>query len=294
MKRQILLLALLLSVTVNAFAEEAEIGGLWYELVLKAKEAKVIQNKYGIKYTGDIVIPETVEYEGVSYSVTGIGRSAFYNCNNLKSITIPNCIKSIGNAAFYECSGLTSVYITDIDAWCKITFSDCDSNPLYNAHHLFLNEKEITDLVIPNSVKSIGDYAFYYCIGLKSVIIQGGVTSIGNYAFSWCGGMTSVIIQNGVASIGHDAFYACSGLTSISIPNSIVTIGRYAFSGCINLISANIPGNVTSIGNNTFYECRSLTTVTIQDGVKSIGLDAFHGCAKLTSVTVPNSVTWRK
>ena len=111
MKKQLLLLTLLLSTAINAFAVQVEIGGLWYEVITNAKEAKVIQYKNGNYYSGDIVIPESVEYNGVTCSVTSIGVSAFYWCSGLTSVTIPNSVTSIESCAFYGCSALTSVTI---------------------------------------------------------------------------------------------------------------------------------------------------------------------------------------
>ena len=116
-------------------------------------------------------------------SVTSIGGDAFQNCSKLTSVTIPNSVTSIGSGAFEGCSDLTMVCITDIAAWCKISFYDASSNPLCYAKHLFVNGFEITDLVIPNSVTSIGYGAFYNCSGLTSVTIPNNVTSIGSKAF---------------------------------------------------------------------------------------------------------------
>ena len=130
----------------------------------------------------------------IGNSVTSIGDEAFYGCTGLTSVTIGNSVTSIGNRAFYDCTGLTSVNITDIAAWCNITFSDYDSNsnPLYYAKHLYVNNVEVTNLTIPNSVTSIGERAFYGCSSLTSVTIPNSVTSIGVYAFYYCDGLTSV------------------------------------------------------------------------------------------------------
>ena len=151
----------------------------------------------------------------IGNSVTSIGSFAFEDCTGLTSLTIGNSVTSIGNKAFYDCTGLTSVHISDLAAWCNISFGNRMTNPLYNAHHLYLNDNEITDLVIPNSVTSIGGYAFSDCTGLTSVTIGNSVTSIGNKAFYDCTGLTSVNIPNSVTSIGESAFYNCSSLKDL-------------------------------------------------------------------------------
>jgi len=126
-------------------------------------------------------------------SVTSIGVWAFRGCTGLTSITIPDSVTSIDYEAFYNCTGLTGVYITDLDAWCKISFDNSSANPLYHAKNLYLNNEMVTDLVIPDSMTSIGDYAFYNCTGLTSVTIPASVTSIGSYAFRNCTSLTKVI-----------------------------------------------------------------------------------------------------
>ena len=119
------------------------------------------------------------------------------------------------DCAFENCSGLTGVYITDIEKWCKISIVNDVSNPLFYAHNLYLNNKLVTNLVIPESVTSIGAYTFTGCSGFTSVTIPDSVTSIGDYAFAYCSGLTNITIPDGVKSIGYRAFYNCSGLTKI-------------------------------------------------------------------------------
>ena len=194
-------------------------------------------------------------------SVTSIGQGTFYRCSGLTSITIPNSVTSIGSSAFEDCSGLTVVNITDLASWCNISFKDtysAYSNPLFYAHHLYLNGEEVKDLVIPNSVTSIGNRVFSGCSGLTSITIPNSVTSIGQYAFSGCSGLTSITIPNSVTSIGYFAFQDCSGLTSITIPNSVTSIRQDAFARCSGLTSVTIPNSVTSIGSSAFYECRNI------------------------------------
>ncbi len=290
-KLYILTLLLLLLLPFIANAQEVEIDGINYTLIPKGKVAEVIAKSSG-KYEGDITIPSTVTYEETVYNVTGIGDEAFQYCSNLTSITIPNCVTSIGNNAFRYCStSFTKVIISDLASWCNISFSNMDSNPLIYAHHLFLNDSEIKDIIIPNSVMSIGNFAFSYCSNLTSITIPNSVASIGQSAFVGCSGLTSITIPNSVTSIGSSAFSYCSSLTTITIPNSVTSIDNYAFSGCSSLTSITIPNNVTSIGYYAFSDCSSLTSIEIPNSVASIGGSAFERCSGLTSITIPNNVT---
>ena len=263
MKKQLLIFAMILLPLV-ASAETVEINGIHYNLVTKAKQAKVTSKPSG-NYTGSVVIPEKVTYESVEYSVTSIGNNAFYGCSGLTSVTIPNSVTSIGDYAFRYCPGLTSI-------------------------------------TIGSGVTSIGSSAFSGCSGLTSITIGSGVTSIGSSAFSGCSGLTSITIPNSVTSIGSYAFSYCSGLTSITIPNSVTSIGAGAFEetqwyndqndGLIYVgkvaykYKGNMPDNTeisiregtVEICGSCFSSCSSLTSVTIPNSVTSIGNNAFSGC----------------
>ena len=268
------------------------------------------------KYLTEIVIPAT--YKGKA--VTVIQESAFANFPNLTSITIPDSVTSIGNNAFFECNNLNAVFITDIAKWCGISFGTYRSNPLIYANNLYLNGTLVTDLVIPDSVTSIGSCAFYYCTGLTNITISDGVTSIGDSAFYYCTGLTSITISDSVTSIGDMAFSGCSGLVGIVVADgnptyqaagnclietesktliagcknsviptdgSVTSIGERAFWGCIGLTNITIPSSVTSIGSETFYDCTGLTSITIPNSVTNIGISAFSGCESLASITLP-------
>ena len=196
-------------------------------------------------------------------------------------ITFEGDVTKIGYYAFYGyqtgCNKLTSVTIPDsVTTIGEYAFSDCNS---------------LTSVTIGNSVTTIGEYAFFRCKSLTSVTIPDSVTTIGDYAFWSCGSLTSVTIGNSVTTIGEEAFCDCDSLTSVTIPNSVTTIGNWAFSGCTSLTSVTIPDSVTTIGECAFNFCRSLTSVTIPDSVTTIGNRAFSYCDSLTSVTIPDSVT---
>ena len=324
------------------------------------------------KPSGSLVIPETITINGITYSVTAIGASAFEGCSKLTAVTIPNSVITIGNyafygcwclesvnipnsvtsigrAAFYNCSSMTSVTIgksltsIDSDAFreCKgLTEINVDSdNTQYTSQDGVLFNKDKTTIIrypaqkngttynIPNSVITIDYEAFCYCNRLTSVTIPNSVTTIASFAFYGSIGLTAVTIPNSVTSIDFSAFSYCNGLTEINvesgntqyssqdgvlfnndkttivrypsaktgttytIPESVTSIGGYAFFDCNGLTSVTIPNSVTTIGNDAFVYCDGLTSVNIPDSVKIIGYSAFCDCTGLTSVTIPSSVT---
>ena len=215
--------------------------------------------------------------------VTSIGEGAFSGCSAMTSITIPSSVTSIGVDAFGSiasgyCTALTRVNITNLSAWCNISFGNNLSNPLCFAHHLYLNGAEVKNVIIPSNKTDIGNYTFAGCSGLTSITIPSSITSIGQEALSGCSGLTSIEIPNSVTSIGSGAFLDCSGLTSIEIPNSVTSIGSGAFLDCSGLTSVTIPNSVTSIEYGTFRACSSLTSIEISKSLTSIGSRAFEGC----------------
>ena len=284
-----------------ANAESVEINGIYYNLSTETNTAEVTYapDDADYYYSGDIVIPETVNYEGISYSVTSIGFHAFSICSNLTSITIGSSVTSIGSSAFSGCSGLTSIIIpTSVTSIGSSAFRGCSG---------------LTSIIIPNSVTYIGDDAFYWCSGLTSITIPESVTSIGDRAFegtAWYesqpdglvyagkvayqykGTMpdnTSITLKEGTLGIAGGAFRGCSSLTSIEIPNSVTSIGFSAFRECIGLTSITIPNSITTIGKHAFFDCSNLTDVSLSEGLISIGEEAFHTCA-ISTISLPQSL----
>ncbi len=264
------------------------------------------RNAYGVSGIGsatdtDIVIAAT--YEGlpvtrINYtafadcesltsitipdSVTSIGYSAFNGCTSVTSITIPGSVKSIDYRAFYRCSSLTDVHIPDIAAWCNILFVDSYANPIYYAHNLYLNGVLVTDLVIPESVTSIGDYVFEGCSSLTSIAIPDSVTSIGDLAFNDCRSLASITIPDSVTSIGYSAFNGCTNL--IQIVDGVSYVDKWVIDCNTSVTSVELRSDTLGIGSSAFSCCDSLTSITIPDSVTSIGDEAFYGCAGLIQI----------
>ena len=241
-----------------------------------AEENTLIVAGIGTATDKNIIIPAV--YDGKK--VVAIGNNCFSG-KNIVSVDIPDSVTSIGYQAFYDCGSLTGIYISDLTAWCKIDGLSYLMGYGSSNKKLYLNNELITELIIPDSVTSIGESAFFGCSSIKTITIPNSVTSIGGWAFSRCSSLTSITIPDSVTSIGGWAFSRCSSLTSVTIPDSVTSIGESAFSGCSSLTSVTIPDSVTSIGESAFSGCSSIKTITIPDSVMSIGESAFYGCDKL-------------
>lgn len=309
--------------------------------------------KNNIVYNTDKTIVQTVfdpliPAVSISNGVIEIAKDAFRDCINLTTVSIPNSITTIGDSAFWGCSSLEDIIIPDsvinigVDAFSgctaikKITIGKTieqftiaemtipkDSLTAVNItlgateikDSAFSNCKELTKVLIPDSIKSIKGYAFSNCTNLTSIVIPSGVTSIDTGAFSGCIGLTSISFPNSIISIGDSAFWGCTKITNITIPESLTSIGSSAFSGCTsieritvgkaiehfsiaettipadNLTEVVIVDGAKSIKNSAFSGCKNLTSVTLPNTLTSIGANAFSDCKGLTSIVIPKSVT---
>ena len=239
----------------------------------------------------------------VESGVTTIGSNAFFNSTNLNSVTISNSVTSIGSSAFFRCTNLKNLIIEDGTSTLTLNgtgtnyaFYGCNPDTLHLGRNInWLGSRQfgtnIKYLTIGNNVTSIGDWAFFHCTALASVIIGNNVTTIGNFAFQDCTSLTSIIIPNSVTTIGDRAFFNCTALASVIIGNSVTTIGVQAFQDCTSLTSIIIPNSVTTIGDRAFFHCTALISVIIGNNVTTIGNSAFQDCTSLTSIIIPNSVT---
>lgn len=247
---------------------------------------------------------------------------AFYGCDRLSSINITGSVESIGYRSFYGCSNLERIEV-DAENHYYSGFNNCLVNIANKT--LVLGCK---NSVIPSDGKviSIGEYAFFKCIGLKNITIPGTVSIIGNYAFSDCSSLNSVTIENGTTSIGQNAFFNCTYLNTITLPESIRQIGSDAFNNCGRIIAVNIsdisnwceisfgnsnsnpsgklcyngeylnaliiPASVSSISSYAFYGHTELKSITVPESITAIGESAFEQCSGLNAVNISSSDRW--
>jgi len=271
----LILIFLLFSSIINAQTNKSFIiGDLRYVVADSiTNDVFIIAKNNGI--SGDLIIPEYVEYEGDSFHVSSIYERAFYNCSQLNSVTLPNSVVSIGKEAFSGCSNLTTIHLPD----SITTIND----------YTFCNTG-LDSIIIPNTVTSIGASAFFSCKNLTSIVFSDSLKSIGSSAFSECSELEQANLPNSVTQIGHHAFVVCEKLKTVNIPTSLISIEPYTFYQCSTLTSVKIPESVVTIGTSSFQQCIALSSVIISNSVTTIGSYAFSQCSSLSNIEIPSSV----
>ena len=243
-----LLAALLVAIALPCSAYDFMVDGIAYGFVSNDSTAvQVVPISKTEYYTGDIVVPATVEHDGKSYNVTAIGMHAFVFCSGMTSIELPSSIKTIEPGAFMNCYGLTSI-----------------------------------DL--PEGLESIGNLAFVACENLEKVTIPSTVQDIGYMAFNMNTKLRNITIPEGVEVIEYMTFSSCHALKDVVLPQSLKAIGTEAFGSCKQLTQVVIPDAVVEIGDKAFSNCENLTEITIGKGVKNISSNAFNDCARMEVV----------
>lgn len=206
----------------------------------------------------------------------------FHTAPPVVSIDFGTGIKTIGTNCFGFCPTITAITLP---------------NTLIRLYDYALGETgsggnpRIRNIVLPSSLKYIGDYAFYGLIELTGITLTSSITSLSNGCFTNCGSLQSIELPDTLEKIGEQCFSHCTGLTSITIPSSVVSLGDACFYGCKSLESISLPSKIKTLPHEIFCSCTSLNNVAIPDSVNSIGLKAFAVCTSLTSITIPDSVT---
>ena len=271
-----------------------------YYIITSGNTVKVTYDQWHFNtYVGDYVVPETVTYEGVTYTVTAIGELAFGGCEGeLNSVIVPNTVTTIERSAFESSAKLRTVVLPNsVDTIAPRTFANCPKlssvrlpeGITYIPNFMFERCESLTSFTIPPTVTHIGESAFNNS-GIVISSIPESVTSIGNNAFYYCEGITSMVIPNTVTSLGWGVFGFCRELQSIQLPDNLETIPATFLKMCTSLRSITIPETVTSIGEEAFSYCTHLTEITIPEAVNSLGKRVFFGCDGLASVDMPETM----
>ena len=256
-------------------AYDAEIDGIYYNF--SGDEAEVTYKKtngdYNIPssdYSGIVEIPVSVFYEGKNFNVTSIGAYAFYGCDALTSIVIPESVTFIGAQSFAGCRGLTHIAI-------PLGVKSIEDKSFYECTNL-------ETVIIPEGVKIIGGQCFYNCSSMSAVNLPSTVADIKEWAFEGCGSLASFTIPEGVSVICDGIFYRCSSLKSVTIPQSVTYIGIGAFADCSSLSAIELPNGVTAISEDAFQNCSNLTNVIFPESLNYIDSNAFRNCIALNSM----------
>ena len=242
-----------------------------------------------------LVLPEN--YKGENYTISSY---AFYNCDSLTTITIPDFVPSIGDNAFENCISLTSLNIPDgVVAIGHSAFYNCSSLTTVNIpskivnirNSTFYNCSSLKSLTIPRGVNSIGEYAFYNCSSLDSINIPHQVTSIGQYAFAKCASLSSVTLPMELKTVEAYTFQDCTGLTSVQLPDSLDKIRNRAFNGCNGLREMKLPSTLTVLEEGAFSDCVSLEYLSLPKGITYIQDYVLYNCPQLYTMEMHSAIT---
>ena len=233
--------------------------------------------------SGDVTIPETLG----GYPVTAINRNAFYNCTAITSVYIPAVVTSIGSGVFAKCTLLKSITVAENNPQ-YYSLSNCLIDAVNNSIVAGCN---LSEIIIPNGIVSIGDYAFAYCDALTKITLPEGLTNIGSNAFYSCKNLVTAGVPDSIKSIGASAFDRCEKLESINLPEGLLSIGMTAFYECKSLKGVKVPASLTSVGSDAFSKCTGIESLTLSEGLSVLSEGMFESLSGITELELPSSIT---
>lgn len=250
-------------------------------------------------YTGDLVIPASVSFQGKTLAVTAIDEYAFYYAVNVTTITIEAPVTAIEQYTFDDCSAVTAITLpATVQRVDKYAFAYCKKLAALTlpegltdlGERCFFYCQALTEITLPQGITAIPSYCFSYCTGLQSMTFGDQVTTLGDYVFDNCAALTSVRLPQGMTKLPNYFFRNCSALESIDLPESVTAIGMAAFSGCKKL-NISLPATITSIDSEAFKNCTALTSMTLPESITAIPNSLFYGCSSLASVSYSDQLT---
>ncbi len=239
-------------------------------------------------YVGDVVIPETVSYNGVEYTVTTIADGTFQGATRLTSISLPSTISYLGSSPFTNCPKLADISVNEENPF----FASLDG-VLYNKDFtkiIACPAKKTGGFILPSTVLEVDNSAFWGCGELTSIELPASTNVIGFDAFRRCEKLSAFVVPDGVTEIKAGTFYDCRSMKKVVLPSTVADIGYMAFFYCQSLDNISWPENLSTIDDNAFEECVSLTEVILPNSLTHLGADAFSHCTNLENVELPASL----
>ena len=271
MKNILFLILCMFSLPIHAYEKD----NLVYEIISEDEATVSVRaSEEGFK-AASLVIPETIDIDGKTYTVTEVGSFGFSDSESLVDVQLPSTLKLLGQQCFDECYHLKSV---DIPNGCKLE------------SYIFYGCLELEKVHLPEDLTLLDEGTFAFCRCLTDVNIPSTLEGISWYAFSGCWKLNGIQLPSTLTSIGKGAFKYCLSLGEISIPETVTTLMAEAFAGCISLKKANIPSNLTMINEALFDSCLVLQDIVIPENVKVIRTAAFRDCKSLRTITIPQQV----